>query len=33
MDMSKIDDIIWKETQQAAYEEQCLDTQSNVEEE
>ena len=27
MDMTKINGIIWKETQQAAYEEQCFEHQ------
>ena len=27
MDMTKINEIIWKETQQAAYEEQCFEHQ------
>ena len=27
MDITKIDEIIWKETQQAAYEEQCFEHQ------
>lgn len=27
MDMTKIDEIIWKETQQAAYKEQCFEHQ------